>query len=83
MRLIKLVCVRLFRYGARFKPGWETVTVAGVPDGDSEGYGWVLLLDNLAVNTSYIIRCRVNDGSGLFGHWSFKSKPISTTKQKG
>ena len=62
-------------------PGWETVSVAAVPDGDTEGYCWSLLVDNLVSNTSYIVRCRVNDG-GVFGHWSFKSKQMSTTKKK-
>jgi hypothetical protein len=68
------------RYGTRFTPGWTTVSLVAVPDGDSEGYTWSLLLDNLTVRTSYIVRCRVNDGSGSFGQWSFKSKPMSTTK---
>ena len=69
------------RYGTRFMPGWETVTIQGVPEGDAEGYEWLLLLDNLAPNTSYILRCRVNDGAGIVGHWSFKSKAMSTTKK--
>jgi hypothetical protein len=79
------------QYGTRFKPGWETVTVQGVPDGDAgaiwrglhpEGYTWVLLVDNLAPNTNYIIRCRTNDGRGAVGRWSLKSKPMATFKDK-
>lgn len=53
---------------------------AGVPEGDAEGYIWLLLVDNLANNTSFVIRCRTNAGGLLAGHWSFKSKPMSTTK---
>ena len=68
------------QYGGRFMPGWETVTVQGVPEGDVEGYIWLLLVDNLASNTSFVIRCRTNGGDGLVGHWSFKSKPMLTTK---